>query len=94
MVSPILSLTALATCLGNDADSSFDAMARTMMGIQVSTAFSGIAAPETSLVNIAQYLVSVLVHAVCLDDFSLSAMWACEIDKCCQVELLGSKCLR
>ncbi len=56
----------------------------------MSTAFSGVGAPETALLNICQYLVFILA-AVSLSDFDLCCLWSLDMNRHCQDELLNSQ---
>ena len=85
------SLSKLAEALGHvDAPSTYEGYARTFAAVTMSTAFSGIAAPETAMLNIAEWFAFTLAIES-LAQFNLRASYAIELDPHCRSELLSSR---
>ena len=84
-LSPVLSEEA-----GHDSNRSPHAFAGKFAAVTMSTSFSGVGAPEQALVNISQFFVMML-GTLALNDFSLSSLFAVEIDQHCRDELLFAR---
>ena len=81
-------LHALASSLGDIASlDAFAGYAQRLTRVTTSSAFSGVGAPETAFVNLAQYFCFMLSDT-CLDDFHLAPLWALAIDAACRAELM------
>ena len=87
------SVSRLAVALGDEAaDDTYRRYCAAMLGLTLSTAFSGVGSPEAALVNIAEFFVGFIgMHA--LSDFSLKCLYGIEIDGACRSELLCSPSL-
>ena len=57
----------------------------------ISSAFSGVGAPETSYLNLVQYFCF-MISSLSIDEFPLAPLWALELDEACRDELMRNLC--